>query len=218
MPLGRQRRGLAGMDARQHHRRLAGIGRRHDPGVDAEIRRQHDAVPVECDRDAVPAFATGGKKRRDAGDQYQCAQRIGVAPRHPRRRPACLQRSRRRKRALDMSVPQRQRVWVLRGDGEIVGDRGRRSMAQPADRSSRLKPSRRPGMRRTRNGNIAAPATAPQAITAAARPSGGSHRNTPSQARVRNKPIAAASPVSAGHSRSQKITQRACLSGAAKGG
>src|ERR1700688_3132345 len=43
----RQCRRLAEMDAGQDQRRLAGIDRRNDPGIDAEIRRQYDTVPVE---------------------------------------------------------------------------------------------------------------------------------------------------------------------------
>ena len=87
---GLQRRGLAGMDARQHDRRPAGIGRRRHPGIDAEIRRQHHALPVERRRDPLPALAAGGKESRDAGDQHQRAQRIGIAPRKPRRRRSRL--------------------------------------------------------------------------------------------------------------------------------
>ena len=68
------------MNAGKNDRRLAGIGGRRDPGVDAEIRRQHHALPVERRGDALPAFAAGGEEGGDAGDQNQAAQRIGVAP------------------------------------------------------------------------------------------------------------------------------------------
>ena len=40
-------------------------------------------------------------------------------------------------------------------------------------------------------------------------PSGGSHSHRPSQDTARNRPTAVASVASAGHSRSQKIVQRA---------
>ena len=48
-----------------------------------------------------------------------------------------------------------------------------------------------------------------KASTAAARPSGGNQSHNPSQEMVRNRPAAVASVASAGHSRSQKIVQRA---------
>ena len=129
--VGLQSRRLAGMDAGKDQRRLAGIGWRNDPGIDAEIRRQDDTVPVERGGDAFPALAAGGKEGGDAGDQHQRAQRVRIAPRHPRRRPAGFQRPRGVERALDMGIPQRQRIRIFRRDGEIVGDRGRRAMRQP---------------------------------------------------------------------------------------
>ncbi len=128
----RRRRRFAGMNAGQDDRRLAGISRRRHPGVDAEIRRQHHALPIERRGDAFPAFAAGGEKRGDAGDQHQRAQRIRIAPGDARRRRAGLERARRLQRALDMGVPQRERIRILRRDRELVGDRGRRTMAQAA--------------------------------------------------------------------------------------
>ena len=59
-------RHFAGMNAGENDRRLAGIRRRRDPGVDAEIRRQHHALPVERGGDALPAFAAGGNEGGDA--------------------------------------------------------------------------------------------------------------------------------------------------------
>ena len=115
---------------RGDQRRLAGIDRRNDPGIDAEIRRQYDTVPVERRGDALPALAAGGKEGGDAGDENERAQRVRIAPRHPRRRPAGFQRPRGGERALDMGIPQRQRIRIFRRDREIVGDRGRRAMRQ----------------------------------------------------------------------------------------
>jgi hypothetical protein len=57
------------MDAGENDRRLAGIGRRSDPRVDAEICRQHHALPVECRRDALPALAAGGNESGNAGEE-----------------------------------------------------------------------------------------------------------------------------------------------------
>ena len=82
----------------------------------------------------------------------------------------------------------------------------------PLPRSIRLSASRMPGMRTKTNGHAATTAIAAQAMTAAARPSGGSHSHSPSQDSARNNPMAVASEVSAGHNRSQKIVQRARLS------
>jgi len=64
-------------------------------------------------------------------------------------------------------------------------------------------------MRTKTNGNAAAIASSAQAITAAARNSGGSHSQSPSHDSARNTPTAVKSEVSAGHSRSHKIVQRA---------
>ena len=75
------RAGLAGMNAGKNDRRLAGIGGRGDPGVDAEIRRQHHALPIERRGDALPMFAAGGDEGGDAGDQNEAAQRVRIAPR-----------------------------------------------------------------------------------------------------------------------------------------
>jgi hypothetical protein len=58
---------FAGMNAGENDRRLAGIGRRGDPRVDAEICRQHHALPVERRRDALPAFAAGGDESGPTG-------------------------------------------------------------------------------------------------------------------------------------------------------
>ena len=98
-------RRFAGMDAGENDRRLAGIGRRSDPGVDPEICRQHHALPVECRGDALPALAAGGDESGDAGDEDEGAQRIGIARGHARRRPTRLEGSRGGARALDVGVP-----------------------------------------------------------------------------------------------------------------
>ena len=65
------------------------------------------------------------------------------------------------------------------------------------------------GTRTKTKGTAAASAMTAKASTAAARPSGGSQSHNPSQETVRNRPAAVASVASAGHSRSQKIVQRA---------
>ena len=55
----------------------------------------------------------------------------------------------------------------------------------------------------------AATAMAASASRPAARPSGGSHSHSPSHDNAKKSPIAVASAASGGHSRSQKIVQRA---------
>ena len=66
---GRQR--LARPQARQDHRRLAGVGRRRHPGVDAEIGRRHHALPIEGRGDAFHPLAAGGEERRDHQHRHQ---------------------------------------------------------------------------------------------------------------------------------------------------
>ena len=56
---------------------------------------------------------------------------------------------------------------------------------------------------------MAATASTKNANSPIARPSGGSHSHSPSQDSARNSPAAVAIEASAGHSRSQKIDQRA---------
>jgi hypothetical protein len=73
------------MNAGENDRRLAGIGRRGDPRVDAEICRQHHALPIERRGDAFPAFAASGDESGDAGDEDEAAQRVGVARGNARR-------------------------------------------------------------------------------------------------------------------------------------
>ena len=120
------------MNARQHDRRLAGIERRDHPGVDAEIRRQHHALPVERGGDALVTLAAGGEERGDAGDQHQTPDRIRVTPGDARRRQAGLERARRLPGTLDMGIPQRERIRILTADRQGIGDRGRRPVGQTA--------------------------------------------------------------------------------------
>ena len=55
-------RRFARMNAGKNDRRLAGISGRRDPGVDAEVCRQHHALPVERRGDAFPMLPTSGDK------------------------------------------------------------------------------------------------------------------------------------------------------------
>jgi len=109
------------------------IGRRRHPGVDAEIRRHDDATPIECRRDAVPAFAAGGDEGRDHRNEHQSTHGIRVASGHARGRRTGAQRLGVLQRTRHMRIPQRQRIGVLRIDREPVSKRGRRPVPQAAD-------------------------------------------------------------------------------------
>ena len=133
---------FARMHAGKDDRRLAGVSRRRHPGVDAEIRRQHDALPIERRGDALEVFAAGSNEGGDNGDENKAAQRVRIARRQTRRRPAGLERPRRGERALDVRLPQRQRIGVLRRDRELIGNRGRRPMT---DAAAAIEPPQRVG-------------------------------------------------------------------------
>ena len=165
-----RRRRLAGMNAGQHDRRLAGIGRRRHPGVDAEIRRQHHALPIERRRDAFPAFAAGGEKSRDAGEQHQRAQRIRVAPGDARRRLAGFERARRlptRARHGRSTAPANRDLSTATASSSAIAVAGR--WRRPLPRSSRRRPSRIAGMRSRPNGMSAATTGADKADQPTAR-------------------------------------------------
>ena len=121
-------RRLTRPQARQHHRRAPGIDRRRDPGIDAEIRRRHHAVPIEGGGDAFDVFAAGAEETRDHQNEHQRAQRHRIAQRQPRRRPAGLELARRHQRALDMSLPERLRHRVVIVGGDMIDDGGGRAM------------------------------------------------------------------------------------------
>ena len=197
------------MHAGENDRRLAGVGGRCHPGIDAEVRRQHHTLPVERRRDALPVLAPGGDEGRDRCDQDQTAQRIGIACRKARRRPSGPKCAGLGKRALDMRAPQRERIGVRRRNGKFVGDRRRRPMANTAAAIEPAQPSTAAGTRSARNGTIAASARIAKADRPAARASGGSQSQSPSHDTVRNNPMTVTNRARAGHSRSQKIVQRA---------
>ena len=123
---------LAGADAGQDQRRLAGIGRRRHPGVDAEILRLHDAGPVERGGDALHALAGGGKERRGDQQHDQRAHRDRIEQMQPRARRAGLERIGGAQRLLDMRAPQRARHLILLAGAKFVGKRGRRPVREPA--------------------------------------------------------------------------------------
>ena len=132
---------FARAQARQDHRRTAGIMRRRDPGIDAVIRRRHHALPVEGGGDARDAIAAGGEEGRDQQHEHQRAQRHRIARGELRHRPAGPELAGGGERALDMRAPQRLRHGVAFAGGKLVGDCGRRAVLQPAARSIRRRPS-----------------------------------------------------------------------------
>ena len=110
---------------------FAGVRRRADPGVDAEIRGRDRALPVERGIDALHAVAAGDEERGDHQHHHQRAQRHRIARGDARHRHAGPQRFRRTQRALDMRAPQRDRMTVVGLAGDLVGDRGGGPMRQP---------------------------------------------------------------------------------------
>ncbi len=121
---------LARPQARQDHRRAAGIGRRADPGIDAEIGRHHHALPIERRGDALHPFTAGGEERRDHQHRHQGAHGEGIAQREPRHRSPGLERVGRAQGAFDMGVPQRDRIGVFGRCRDLVCDRGGGPMRQ----------------------------------------------------------------------------------------
>ena len=86
-------RRLARPQARQDHRRLAGIGRRRHPGIDAEIRRHAprpaSRTPRRC---AARARRRRQRRSRPPGSAPARAARYGSRSGEPRRRPPGLER------------------------------------------------------------------------------------------------------------------------------
>ena len=156
------------------------------------------------------AFAAGGEESGDAGDENQAAQRIGVAPSDARRRQTRLERTCGFERALDVGVPERERIGVLRRDRQFVGNRSRRAVIEPAHAIEPAQAVGRAGHAQEdeRDGGGDGEARERQ------QPCGASERRQPQpKPRARTKPEKArsrspASPA-AGHRRSQKIVQRA---------
>ena len=194
----------------QDHRRPAGIGRRAHPGVDAEIGRHHHALPIEGRSDALDAFTAGGDEGRDDQHRHESPHRERVAPRQPGRRAPGPERLGRTQRPLHMGAPQRDRKTnpsVGAAISSAIAVAGR--CGRPELRSSRCRPSILLGTRSMRNGAKAAAVSRKKTPRPIARPIGGSHSQSPSQDSARNRPTTVATDASAGHSRSQKIVQRA---------
>ena len=206
----RRLRPLAGPQAGKDHRRLRGIAGRRYPGVEPEIRRQDDAVPVEGGGDALGPFAAGGDEGGGHQDQHQRAQRHGIAPVEPRRRPAGAQAACREQRPLDMGAPQRHRARD-RSSGSRAYRRWRSAgrWAMPALRSRRRNPSWRDGKRTMMSGTVAATASTRKAHSPIARRERRQPQPQPEPRQARNSPIAVAMAATAGHSRSQNVVHRA---------
>ena len=125
---------LAGADAGQDHRRLAGVGRRRHPGVDAEILRLHHAGPVERRGDALHALAGRGKERRADEQHDQRAHRDRIEQMQARTRRPGLERIRGAQRLFDMRAPERLRHLIL-----LAGAQVHRRARSPAGASSRCR-------------------------------------------------------------------------------
>ena len=120
---------IAGPQARQDNRRLAGIGRRIDPGVDPVVRRRDDALPIERRRDAPQPLAARGHEGRDHQHEHQRTQGERIPDGKPRCRRAGPKPPGGAQCALDMGMPKRNRERIL-GGGIRIRDGGRGSMRQ----------------------------------------------------------------------------------------
>ncbi len=156
------------------------------------------------------ALAAGGDEGRDHEHGDESAQGERVAQRQPRHRGAGLERLGRAQRPLDMRAPQRDRHAYPWSE-----PRSRRRSRLPADAAGRncdrAGAGRRPCSARAAasSGAKAAAVSRKKTPRPMARPIGGSHSQSPSHDSARNRPITVAIDASAGHSRSQKIVQRA---------
>lgn len=68
---------------RQNDRRPAGVQRRRDPGIDANIARRQHPVPVEGGAKPHRTLIAGGEEGRNQHHHDQRAQRPGVVKREP---------------------------------------------------------------------------------------------------------------------------------------
>ncbi len=114
----------------QHDRRLAGIGRRVDPGVDARARGRGGAgaAPVEGGGEAGIALGAGDEGGGDHRDEGGGAKRIAVAPRHLRRGRREFQPGDIGFEAAAVQRPERLRPRVGRAAGERVVEGGGRAV------------------------------------------------------------------------------------------
>ena len=138
---------LARAQPLQDQRRLRGIGRRADPGIDTEIRGRDRALPVERRLHAAHAVAAGDKERGDHRHQHQRAQRHRVARRDPRHRQSGAQRLGRTQCPFDVGAPERDGMAVVGLAGDPVGDRGGGPVRQPGiavEAAKLLGPARQP--------------------------------------------------------------------------
>jgi hypothetical protein len=91
--------------SRQKQRGFAGIERRRHPGIDAVIRRCHDALKIEGSGNAPQPVTSRGEESHDQQNDNKTAQGIGIARGEPRRRQSGPQTARSLCRALQMSAP-----------------------------------------------------------------------------------------------------------------
>ena len=171
---------LAGADAGQDHRRLAGIGRRRHPGIDAEILRLHHAGPVERRGDAFHALA-GRREERGA----RRAARPARAPRSDRTaagagaasRPSA--RSPRAAPARHARATARANTWSCSPAASSSASAVAGRCFRPLPRSRRRSPSNVLGRRKRNSGTAATAISTTRTNSAIARPSGGSHSHRP---------------------------------------
>ncbi|MGY3470881.1 hypothetical protein ACVW0I_007752 [Bradyrhizobium sp. LM6.11] len=141
---GGQRRGLL-VGGRQDDRRLAGVERRRDPGVNANVGRRQHAVPVEGCAQPHRTLVAGGEEGRYQHHHDQRAERPGIMQSEPRVRQTGADALDRSQRALALCLPQRLRNRIPRaqrvreGGGRPMTDAG--AAVEPGKRLLAARPA-----------------------------------------------------------------------------
>ena len=108
-------------------RRLAGVGRRVDPCVDAALRRRGDgpvAAPVESGGEAAVHFGAGDNRRRESKKSHAEAQRIGIPFDHAGRGRGDANGADLALEPRPMGRPKGFGAWIAMVVGERVSERG----------------------------------------------------------------------------------------------
>ena len=178
---------FARAQARQDHRRTAGVDRRRDPGIDAEVRRHHHALPVEGGGDASDTLAAAARSVATTRMSVSARSAIRIAQRSFGLRPAGLELAGRQQRAFDMRAPERcvtGSLW-LAAIASAMAVAGRRAAAAAVEPAQAVLVSL--GSRSSSSGIAAAAAMTNETISPMARASGGSAIHRPAQDSARKQ-------------------------------
>jgi len=116
--------GIVGAQARQDHRRTAGITGRIHPGIEPVGLRHHGAAPVESGAQARQMIAGGDEEGGKYRQKRQRPQAARIAPCQPRRRQARLERAGSRNGPRQMRPPEGRTHRIVGPGGEMVGQGG----------------------------------------------------------------------------------------------